>query len=656
MREGTTGGYLLAEKQSFPVIADRLLNLNSDTLSDIAKRMANGERLKPQTLEEKACFQVIHDLDHVGRHVQGSITNKKYMRNEIWSLISFMGAPSWFITFSPADNRHPICLYFADTQEKFSPTIRAPDECYRLIANNPVAGARFFHFMVEAFIEQVLGVGQHHRGLYGKTSAYYGTVEQQGRLTLHFHLLLWIRGALTPQEIRDRIMDPDSEFQKQMVEYLEGVHQGEFISGNMESVRVGVEEAEKSESYENPTKTLPECPPPACKQKTCKGCFNCTLLSVWWHKFKHTVDDLLWRSNVHKCGDNCYANGRESCKSQFPRELFNETMVEPEMGALNMKKGEAQMNTFTPLLTFLLRCNTDVTSLLSGTAIKAVVAYVTEYVTKPGLKTYSIFDTIHSVFDRNSELIGGTGKQREKARKLLTQIVNALTSKIEIGGPMASLYLLKHPDHYTSHKFKTFYWKSYVREVQSIWKSMEGPAKCDDKINALPEKIIIDKKDDEYVAISATDNYVYQPEKYDHVSLYDWIRLATKYKCDRNVESELDEQDNNEIDNDNIDDKKTNTDTKASLRKSQRKKYVAQTMKDHIEYEKRVDDAYLRGNSWAESTDDDSSFENQDDNNDYFFMEGHRQQDSHAVRLEEDMDDIVPNFVGGSLPQCDRGD
>jgi hypothetical protein len=396
--------------------------------------------------------------------------------------------------------------------------------------------------MVEAFIEQVLGVGQHHRGLYGKTSAYYGTVEQQGRLMLHLHLLLWIRGALTPQEIRDRIMDPDSEFQKQMVEYLEGVHQGEFITRNMESVCVGVDEAEKLESYENLTKTLPERPPPACKQKTCKSCFNCTLLSVWWHKFKHTVDDLLWRSNIHKCGDNCYANGRESCKSRFPRELFNETM-EPETGALNMKKGEAQMNTFTPLLTFLLQCNTDVTSLLSGTAIKAVVAYVTEYVTKPGLKTYFIFDTIRNVFDRNSELIEGTGKQHEKARKLLTQIVNALTSKIEVGGPMASLYLLKQPDHYTSHKFKTFYWKSYVREVQSIWKSIEGPAKCDDKINALPEKIIIDKKDDEYVAISATDNYVYRPEKYDHVSLYDWIRLATKYKCDRNVESELDEQD-----------------------------------------------------------------------------------------------------------------
>ena len=115
-----------------------------------------------------------------------------------------------------------------------------------------------------------------------------------------------------------------------------------------------------------------------------------------------------------------------------------------------MKKGEAHINTVTPLLTYLLLCNTDVTSLLSGTAVKAVVAYVTEYVTKPGLKTYSIFDTIRSVFDRNSELIGGTLKHCEKARSILTKIVNALTVKIEIGGPMASLYLLNNPDHYTS--------------------------------------------------------------------------------------------------------------------------------------------------------------------------------------------------------------
>ena len=68
--------------------------------------------------------------------------------------------------------------------------------------------------MIQAFIKHVLGVDANHPGLYGDTSSYYGTVEQQGRLTLHLHMLLWIRGTLTPQEIQDRIIDPESYFQK----------------------------------------------------------------------------------------------------------------------------------------------------------------------------------------------------------------------------------------------------------------------------------------------------------------------------------------------------------------------------------------------------------------------------------------------------------
>jgi len=46
--------------------------------------------------------------------------------------------------------------------------------------------------MVQMVIKHVLGVGTEHSGLYGDTSAYYGTVEQQGRLTLHMHMMLWI--------------------------------------------------------------------------------------------------------------------------------------------------------------------------------------------------------------------------------------------------------------------------------------------------------------------------------------------------------------------------------------------------------------------------------------------------------------------------------
>ena len=82
----------------------------------------------PETTEEKNCFQLLNDLDHVGGFVKGSITSKKHMQNEIWSMISQLGAPSWFITLSPADSHHPICLYYANKNIEFKPDLRSANE------------------------------------------------------------------------------------------------------------------------------------------------------------------------------------------------------------------------------------------------------------------------------------------------------------------------------------------------------------------------------------------------------------------------------------------------------------------------------------------------------------------------------------------------
>ena len=85
--------------------------------------MMKGECVKPEMEAEKSCFKVLNDIDAVGGHVKGSLTSKKYMRNEVWSLFSYIGAPSWFITLSPPDINHPICIYFANKNITFKPEI-----------------------------------------------------------------------------------------------------------------------------------------------------------------------------------------------------------------------------------------------------------------------------------------------------------------------------------------------------------------------------------------------------------------------------------------------------------------------------------------------------------------------------------------------------
>ncbi|KAH7871351.1 uncharacterized protein C8R40DRAFT_1016523, partial [Lentinula edodes] len=60
-------------------------------------------------------------------------------------------------------------------------------------------------------------------------------------------------------------------------------------------------------------------------------------------------------------------------------------------------------------------------------------------------------------------------------RRLISRIVNLLSTKLELGSPMISLYLLKNPDHYTSHNFIPFYWKTYVSTARSFFDYTHRP-------------------------------------------------------------------------------------------------------------------------------------------------------------------------------------
>ena len=96
-----------------------------------------------------------------------------------------------------------------------------------------------------------------HRGFYGNTSGYYGTVEQQGRLTLHLHMLLWIKGSLNPQDMRENLLKSDSTWQKKLIDWLENCHTGDFLTGTYTDVNESIITEREKEGYIDPTQSLP---------------------------------------------------------------------------------------------------------------------------------------------------------------------------------------------------------------------------------------------------------------------------------------------------------------------------------------------------------------------------------------------------------------
>ncbi len=88
IKKFTTGQYILADKSKFEDTANWLLNIKAETLTDVIQKLKTSP-VRPNTDNEKAHFKVPNDLDHVAYKVQKSITCKKYMRNEGWSLVAY---------------------------------------------------------------------------------------------------------------------------------------------------------------------------------------------------------------------------------------------------------------------------------------------------------------------------------------------------------------------------------------------------------------------------------------------------------------------------------------------------------------------------------------------------------------------------------------
>ena len=79
LKAGVMGSFLLTKIKMWPGISNHLKSLNHDILKHISDKLLTGAQFLPTTTEEKNCFWLLNDLDHVGGFVKGLTTSKKHM-------------------------------------------------------------------------------------------------------------------------------------------------------------------------------------------------------------------------------------------------------------------------------------------------------------------------------------------------------------------------------------------------------------------------------------------------------------------------------------------------------------------------------------------------------------------------------------------------
>ena len=192
-------------------------------------------------------------------------------------------------------------------------------------------------------------------------------------------------------------------------------------------------------------------------------------------RFRADVVQLVEASNVHKHSDTCYkywnANrgDKKNCRMRMPRKLLPVSTIDPDTGHISMRRSDPLINNFNEYLIAACRSNMDIKFIWTGSDAKALVYYITDYVTKMSLSFHDTFALVQKSITSLNTSLHQTNKESaiEKSRKLVLRCYNSLASQQELSGVQVASYLMNWNDHYTTHKFQGLYLIQTERFLQA---------------------------------------------------------------------------------------------------------------------------------------------------------------------------------------------
>ncbi|KAJ7215440.1 hypothetical protein GGX14DRAFT_359631 [Mycena pura] len=306
---------------------------------------------------------------------------------------------------------------------------------------------------MKAFISCLLKYDPKQRdlegGVFGVVKGYYGCVEAQGRGTLHCHMLVWIEGGLNPNEIKRRVLE-DPEFQHRLITYLE-----DSISNSIPP--------DPNPDLEIPSSVHNPCSVRGLDPATHKATGEAR------RKDMHLlVKQCQWHEHSKTCYKYWKGPGQpKECRFDLdPSNTRPETTVDPETGEICLRCLDGLVNNFNSTILEALRCNMDIKFIGSGASAKAILYYITDYITKSQLKAHVAYAALELAVKKLGEFVPNEDDITVRSKHMLQKCAYALISHQELSAQQVASYLLDFEDHFTSHQFAKLFWTSFESIVE----------------------------------------------------------------------------------------------------------------------------------------------------------------------------------------------
>ncbi|KIK32555.1 hypothetical protein CY34DRAFT_110924 [Suillus luteus UH-Slu-Lm8-n1] len=425
------------------------------TVTDLQQASEEEEQHKP--CSNATIRHLKKHLTAVRSKVMGTDESRTKIRSLIWGMSVMNNPPSLWITINPTDTHDPIAQVFtgAEIDLDHFQHLAGPDSHTRSIriAEDPFAAAKFFHFIVSAILEELFGIRASHTkagiirhpGIFGTVQGYIGTVEAQGRGTLHLHIILWLSHAPTASEIKDLLQ---TETFRTTV--------ASFIAQNIHGYHPHV--------TADTLKTLPRqtavsySRPPDPRSPT----FLTDKLQL--------TRDLVRAVQIHTCSSSCLkvVHGRVLCKRHAPFATADTAWIDSE-GNWGPKRNFSMMNNWNSTILLAIRANHDIKLITNGEDTKDISFYISMYTAKNQQHSSNASALLAKSFAFQQAQNKRHSAVQEMNKHLIQRCANSLSREQEFSAPEVVSYLMKWDDRYISHHFEPIYFSSVINLLKKTW-------------------------------------------------------------------------------------------------------------------------------------------------------------------------------------------
>lgn len=311
-------------------VASTLAGITPEDLRDAAREMEEGSSAAKALANRPAARKLILTMQSVNSGASWTIFNKRALRMKAISLIMQLGQPLFWMTINPNDKTSPIVMKLGGVDLDISSRLKTDLPTYveriQKIAEDPVASADFFHITIDAVMKCLLrfGAKDGDGGVLGRVKAYVGMTEEQKRLTLHCHLLVWCYGYQDFSSLRDT-MDKTPDSYQELASFLSRTIFCQVASEeDVQHAFRGDEEPTGTERDHVPpaedplerpaTECIPVPPPSACYPPP-RIERNVVAENEYFRHFQPDVANVTRKANTHACTFTCHKFGHaNSCR------------------------------------------------------------------------------------------------------------------------------------------------------------------------------------------------------------------------------------------------------------------------------------------------------------------------------------------------------